>query len=115
MIPERPTFVDDNGYLRFQDTNQLVHRAIAQLMVGHSLSQKEVVHHKDMDKKNNDPSNLIVCESQDEHERLHHGTYSQPKINSVLAFILFLILSLSIGLGFLLLVYGLVSTFLSKI
>lgn len=31
----------------------------------------QVVHHKDGNKLNNDPNNLIVCSSQSEHMRLH--------------------------------------------
>ena len=72
-----PTYEDDNGYLRFEDTGQLVHRAVAQKKLGRYLSYNEVVHHLDMNKKNNNPENLYVCRDQNEHERLHDGIYSK--------------------------------------
>lgn len=48
------------------------HLVIAEQMLGRALLPGEVVHHEDRNKKNNDPSNLIVFVSQAEHAR-HHG------------------------------------------
>ncbi len=47
------------------------HRVIAEQKIGRKLLPGEVVHHIDGNKKNNDPSNLLVMASQSEHARLH--------------------------------------------
>lgn len=47
------------------------HRAVAEAMLGRKLRSGEVVHHIDGDKKNNNPNNLMVFESQAEHARHH--------------------------------------------
>ena len=46
------------------------HRYIVEQMLGRKLDTNEVVHHKDGDKWNNDPSNLEVM-TREEHTRLH--------------------------------------------
>lgn len=46
------------------------HRAIAEQMLGRPLADDEIVHHKDGNKRNNDPSNLAVM-TQGEHMREH--------------------------------------------
>ena len=46
------------------------HRVIAEQMLGRKLYKGEVVHHKDRNKLNNDPSNLEIM-TQSEHARLH--------------------------------------------
>lgn len=43
------------------------HRLIAERILGRLLTPKEVVHHKDDDHSNNDPSNLVVYASNAEH------------------------------------------------
>lgn len=47
-----------------------VHRSVAQEVTGSKLGPKDHVHHKDGDKKNNDPENLVVL-SASEHARYH--------------------------------------------
>lgn len=47
------------------------HRIVAEEIIGRKLQPGEVVHHIDGNKKNNDPSNLMVLSSQKEHARLH--------------------------------------------
>ncbi len=47
------------------------HRVVAEQLLGRALLPGEVVHHKDHNKRNNDPSNLEVLDSQSEHCRLH--------------------------------------------
>lgn len=47
------------------------HRVVAEQMLGRPLLPGEVVHHIDGDKRNNDPSNLMVFVSQAEHARWH--------------------------------------------
>jgi hypothetical protein len=46
------------------------HRTVAERILGRKLETKEIVHHEDRNKKNNDPSNLIVFKSQTDH--MHH-------------------------------------------
>ena len=47
------------------------HRVIAEQILGRPLRAGEVVHHVDGNKRNNDPGNLIVFDSQSEHMRWH--------------------------------------------
>ncbi len=65
------TYIDDNGYERFSDSNKLVHRRMAEKKLGRKLKPGEVVHHKDRDKTNNHPSNLHVFPNQEAHDRAH--------------------------------------------
>lgn len=65
------THIDNNGYLRFNDTNKLVHRWVAEKSIGRKLKPNEVVHHKDGNKLNNSPDNLHVFSSQNEHQSFH--------------------------------------------
>lgn len=46
------------------------HRIVAEQMLGRPLKKGEIVHHIDGNKRNNDPSNLVVM-TQSEHCRLH--------------------------------------------
>lgn len=66
-----PTYLDSNGYLRYTHNNKLVHRDVAAKKLGRKLRKEEVVHHKDRNKLNNDPANLWVFKSQDDHDRVH--------------------------------------------
>lgn len=47
------------------------HRVVAAEQLGRPLKKGEVVHHKDHNKRNNDPDNLEVLPSQAEHARIH--------------------------------------------
>jgi hypothetical protein len=67
----KTTYIDCNGYKRFTYNGKLVHREVAEKMLGRRLRTGEVVHHKDRNKLNNDPSNLWVFPSQKEHDRIH--------------------------------------------
>lgn len=46
------------------------HRVVAEQILGRPLLPGEIVHHRDHDKTNNDPSNLEVM-TQSDHIRLH--------------------------------------------
>lgn len=46
------------------------HRVVAERVIGRALRKDEIVHHKDGDKKNNAPENLVVM-TQAEHMREH--------------------------------------------
>lgn len=47
------------------------HILIAEKVIGRTLAESEEVHHKDLDKLNNDPSNLVICASHSEHMAFH--------------------------------------------
>ena len=53
-----------NGYM-------LLHRIVMESVVGRILSDHEVVHHVDGNKRNNTPSNLVLM-TPSEHTRHHH-------------------------------------------
>jgi hypothetical protein len=57
------------GYIKV-DANTLEHRVIVQKILGRPLTSKEVIHHIDGNRSNNDPSNLLIC-SQSEHINIH--------------------------------------------
>lgn len=58
-----------NTYVKFYGRHE--HRVVAERMLGRKLKRGEVVHHKDNNKKNNDPRNLIIFKNQAEHARHH--------------------------------------------
>lgn len=64
------TYVDENGYRRFADSDKPVHRWVAEKKVG-NLRQGTVVHHINRDKLDNRPSNLWVFRTQRDHDRAH--------------------------------------------
>lgn len=49
----------------------LKQRIVAEEMLGRYLKDEEVVHHKDENRHNNIPSNLMVFKSQSHHARFH--------------------------------------------
>jgi hypothetical protein len=68
---------DANGYLIYTtspangiNAGKLVHRVVAEAMIGRPLRKGEVVHHRDHNKLNNDPANLLVM-THSEHARYH--------------------------------------------
>jgi hypothetical protein len=63
-------YYDKKGYPRWRDTNKLVHKTVAENMVGGKIYSGRVVHHKDENKKNFRKSNLIVM-SRSSHSKLH--------------------------------------------
>lgn len=64
-IPEHP-LARSNG-LVFE------HTLVAEGTLGRHLTEIEVVHHKDKNKLNNDPSNLMVFTTTADHTRYHFG------------------------------------------
>lgn len=63
------TYIDKNGYFRFNDSNKLVHRWVAAKYIG-PIPRGYVVHHIDRNKLNNNVDNLEIM-SQEEHEKEH--------------------------------------------
>jgi hypothetical protein len=68
----KKTYIDNNGYLRFNNTNKLVHRWVVEKNINRKLKLNEIVHHIDGNKLNNSFENLKVFSSQDEHQKLHN-------------------------------------------
>ena len=49
----------------------MTHRLVAERVIGHVLPTRAVVHHRDGNKGNNTPSNLVICEDDAYHLLLH--------------------------------------------
>jgi hypothetical protein len=64
-------YKDDNGYPRFKDSDQLVHRWTAENKLGRELRPGEVVHHKNRDKTNPNEDNIWIFRNQSEHDKTH--------------------------------------------
>lgn len=58
------------------------HRVVAEQVLGRALLPDEVVHHKDENKHNNDPSNLAIFPNQTYHARCHFGAMSDAELSS---------------------------------
>lgn len=65
------TYIDEEGYSRFTDSDIPVDRWVAEKKLGRKLRPEEVVHHIDRDKLNNSAENLWVFRNQEEHDRAH--------------------------------------------
>ncbi|WP_286945806.1 HNH endonuclease [Acetobacterium sp. UBA5834] len=52
--------------------SRLAHRVVAEKMLGRSLKPEEVVHHRDGNRYNNDPENLVVFPSVGDHTKFHN-------------------------------------------
>ena len=72
----RAKYVDHRGYVRYESSDQLVHRRVVERRLGRRLTDREVVHHIDRDKQNNHPSNLKVYPDNETHLREAHGRRS---------------------------------------
>jgi hypothetical protein len=70
-------YIDNDGYKRFCDSNKLVHRHVAEMMLGRKLKPREVVHHKNRNKLDNRRSNIWVFESQQRHNEIHEQDEEQ--------------------------------------
>lgn len=69
------------SYIREKTQHQ--HRVVMEKILGRKLKKGEVVHHKDMNKQNNNPNNLQVM-TQSEHARLHILTAKRNKLGYLL-------------------------------
>ena len=65
------TYINSKGYKVYSDSDKVVHRHVAEMMLGRKLKKGEVVHHKNRNKLDNRRSNLWVCRNQAEHESFH--------------------------------------------
>lgn len=59
------------GYSKSPGLDVHEHRAVAEVILGRRLLPGEVVHHEDLNKRNNDPDNLIVFPNQAAHAHHH--------------------------------------------
>ena len=57
-----------------------LHRIVAENYLGRPLTSDEVVHHIDLNKHNNEPSNLAVLPSQAYHMSVHQGKVSNADL-----------------------------------
>lgn len=64
-----------DGYLTVyagpKQGRKLLHREIMEGIIGRPLLDTEIVHHNDENRGNNDPLNLVLCQSSAEHQALH--------------------------------------------
>jgi hypothetical protein len=63
------------------DKNGMVlkHIVVAEKKIGRQISCEEVVHHIDGNKRNNNPDNLMVFASKEDHALFHHGGIAYKK------------------------------------
>lgn len=64
------TYIDENGYRRFSDSDKLVSRWAVEKKLGRELDPDEEVHHKNRNKLDNRPENLEAL-TPEEHNRRH--------------------------------------------
>jgi hypothetical protein len=69
-----------NGYILIKDYNHphrnwandiMEHRLVVEKVLGRYLTKKECVHHIDMTRNNNSPSNLYLCKNKSENLKIH--------------------------------------------
>jgi hypothetical protein len=60
--------LNSTGYRKYRGRHE--HRIVAEEMLGRPLTSKEIVHHKNGNKRDNRPDNLEIM-SQSEHARIH--------------------------------------------
>lgn len=65
VVPEHPN--------RTKNNYVLLHRVVKENEIGRLLTNREIVHHKDENKKNNEPDNLEIT-NRPSHCKLHNST-----------------------------------------
>lgn len=65
--------LNKNGYVLIKEKNKLEyeHRIVVEKYIGRKLNKTEVVHHLDENKQNNKIENLMLFESNSEHQKFH--------------------------------------------
>ena len=64
-------YKDERGYLRFRNSDKLVHRWVLEKLFGHRLRKESVVHHKNRSKTDNRRENLWAWPNQKRHDAIH--------------------------------------------
>lgn len=63
-----------------RDGSVYLHVIVAEKTLGRYLLPEEVVHHKDFNKLNNDPSNLMVFATKSDHTRFHKNNCDESML-----------------------------------
>jgi len=63
------TYTDRNGYLRYRDSDYLVHRRVMEKELGRRLERGEIVHHINGNRRDNRPENLEPLTAKEHYKR----------------------------------------------